>query len=75
MESCLISQRNGVLKPKPLNNPLAFSFLINPDFLLLHIAHFDNSIALPLLVFKTLEFMFFVFFFHALNNMIALFYF
>ena len=42
---------NGVFRPKLLNNPLATFSLINLDFLLLHIAHFDNSILLPLLVF------------------------
>ena len=54
---------NGVLIPKLLNNPFGSWFLINLDFLLPHIAHFDN-IALPLLVLETLEFMFSVFFIH-----------
>ena len=49
---------NGVLTPKLLNSPFAFRVLINLDFLLSHIAHFDNIIALPLLVFETLGFMF-----------------
>ena len=35
---------NGVLRPKLLNIPLAFCFLINPDCLLPHIAHFHNII-------------------------------
>ena len=33
---------NGVLIPSLLNNPFASCFLINFDFLLPHIAHFDN---------------------------------
>ena len=36
----------GVFIPKLLNIPLAFSSLINFDFLLSHIAHFDKSIIL-----------------------------
>ena len=40
----------GVLIPNLLNNPFASWFLINLDFLLPHIAHFDNIIDLPLLV-------------------------
>ena len=53
---------NGVLIPKLLNNPFTSWFLINFDFLLSHIAHFDNI--LPLAVFETLGFMFSVFFLH-----------
>ena len=64
---------NGVLRPKLLNNPFASCLLINLDFLLTHIAHFDNSVVLLLLVFKTIGFMLSVFF-YTLNNMIALFY-
>ena len=37
---------------------------MNLDFLLPHIAHFHNTIVLPLLVFETLGFMFSVFFLH-----------
>ena len=44
---------NGVLIPNLLNNPFASCLLINLDFLLLHIAHFDNIISLPLLVLDT----------------------
>ena len=55
---------NGVLIPKLLNSPFASLFLINLDFLLQHIAHFDNTIVLSLLVFETLEFMFSVSFLH-----------
>ena len=33
----------GVFIPKLLNNPLASHSLINLDFLLPHIAHFDNQ--------------------------------
>ena len=43
--------------------PLASCFLINFDFLLLHITYLDNIIALPLLVFETLGFMLSVFLF------------
>ena len=49
---------NGVLRPKLLNSHFASYFLINLDFLLPHMAHFDNIIVLPLLVFETLGFMF-----------------
>ena len=45
---------NCVLIPKLRNNPFASLFLINLDFLLPHIALFDNIIVLPLLVFETL---------------------
>ena len=44
----------GVLIPRLFNLPLVSCFLINFDFLLSHIAHFDNIIVLPLLVFKNL---------------------
>ena len=64
---------NGVLRAKLHNNPLASCFLINLGFLLPQIAHFDNNIFLVLLVFETLWFMFFVFF-YTLNNVKALFY-
>ena len=49
---------NGVLTPKLLNSPFASWLLINLDFLLLRIAHFDNYIVLPLLVFEIFGFMF-----------------
>ena len=55
---------NGVLIPKLLNNLFASCFLVNFDFLLLHIAQFDNIIVLSLLVFETFVFIFSVFFFH-----------
>ena len=54
----------GVLIPNLLNNPFASCFLINLDFLLPHIAHFDNIIALPLLVLEIFGSMFSVFFLH-----------
>ena len=54
---------NSVLTRKLLNNPFSSGFLINLDFLLPHIAHFDNIIVLPLLVFETLKSMFSVSFF------------
>ena len=47
----------GVLIRKLLNNPFASCSLINFDFLLQHIAHFDHIIVLPLVVFETLGFM------------------
>ena len=56
--------------PKLLNNAFACCSLINFDFLLPHIAHFDKIIVLPLVVFKTFGFMLSVFFLHF---MIALF--
>ena len=59
--------------PELLNNPFACCSLINFDFLLRHIAHFGKIIVLPLVVFETFGFMFSVFFFYTLNNMIALF--
>ena len=55
---------NGVLRLKLLNIPLASCFSINFDFLLPHIAHFDNIIVLSLLVFETLGFIPSVFFLH-----------
>ena len=55
---------NGVLIPNLLNNPFASCLLINLDFLLLHIAHFDNIITLPLLVLETRGFIFLVCFLH-----------
>ena len=51
---------NGVLTPKLLNSPFASWFSINLDFLLPHVAHFDNVIALSLLVLETLGFNYFV---------------
>ena len=62
-----------VLIPRLLNNPFASFSLVNFYFLAPHIAHFDNIIVLPLLVFETLGFMLSVFF-YTLNNKIALFY-
>ena len=55
---------NGVFIPNLLNNPFASCLLINLDFLLPHIAHFDIIISLPLLVLETCGFMFFVYFLH-----------
>ena len=60
---------NGVLVPKLVNGPFASWFLINLNFLLPYIAHFDNIIALPLLVAETFGFMLSVFF-YILKNMI-----
>ena len=54
----------GVLIPNLLNNTFASCFLINLDFLLPHIAHFDNIIILPLLVLETCGFIFSVCFLH-----------
>ena len=53
MESYLM-----VLRPKLLNIPFAFCSFINLDVLVSHIAHFDNNIVLPLLVFETFRFNF-----------------
>ena len=55
---------NGVLIINLLNNPFASCSLINLDLLLLHIAHFDNIIVLPLLILESCEFMFFGYFLH-----------
>ena len=38
---------NGVLSPKLLNNHFPSCSFINLDFLLPHIAHFDDNINLP----------------------------
>ena len=54
---------NGVLIPKLFNSPFASWFLINLDFLLPRIAHFDNIIDLPLLVVEISGSMFSVVFF------------
>ena len=61
-------------RPKLLNIPLASCFLINLDFLLPHIAHFDNIIVLPLLIFETTGLTFSVFVFCTLDNKITLLY-
>ena len=45
------------LIPKLINIPFPSYYLISFDFLPPHIAHFDNSIVLPYLVFETLRFM------------------
>ena len=55
---------HGVLRPKLLNIPPDSCFLINLDFLLPHIAYFDNIIVLPLLVFETPGFILSAFFLH-----------
>ena len=60
---------NGVLIPNLLNSPFPFWFLINLDFLLSHIAQFNDIIAPPLLVLETSGSMFSVFFYN-LNNTI-----
>ena len=65
---------NGVLIPRLFNNPFACCSLINFEFLLQHMAHFDNIIVLPLLVFEIHGFMLSEFFFYTLNNKKALFY-
>ena len=51
------------LKPRLLNISFASCSFINLDFLLSHLAHFDNKIVSPLLVFEIFGFMFSVFFF------------
>ena len=55
---------NRVFRPKLLNTPFPSCSLINHAFLLPHTAHFDNNIALPFLVFKTIELTISVFFLH-----------
>ena len=55
---------NGVSIPNLLKNPFASRRLINLDFLLPHIAHFDNIMTLPLQVLETSISMFSVFFLH-----------
>ena len=55
--------------PKLLSSSFASWYLINLEFLLPHIAHFENIIALPLLVLETSGSTFSVFF-YTLNNMI-----
>ena len=60
---------NGVLRPNLLNNPFASCFLINLDFLLPHIAHFNNSIILPIIVLETCGFSF-LYISYTLNSMI-----
>ena len=55
---------NGVLIPNLLNNPFASYLLINLNFLLPHIAHFDNITNLPLLVLDICRSIFFVCFLH-----------
>ena len=47
-----------------LSNRFASCFLINLDFLLLHITHFDNIIDLPLLVLEIFGSMLSVSFLH-----------
>ena len=54
----------GVFKAKLLNNPIASYFLINLDFLLSLITHFDKSISHSFFVFATLEFLISVFLLH-----------
>ena len=63
-----------VLKPRLVNIPFASCFLINLHFLLPHIAHFENFIVLPLLVFETTGLMFSVYSFYTSNNNMTLFY-
>ena len=62
---------NGVLILNLLNNPFASCLLINLDFLLLHIAHFDNIISLPLLKLVDLCFLYI---FYTLSSMIPFLY-
>ena len=64
---------NGVLKPKLPNNLFTSCFSINFDFILAHIAQFDNIIVLSLLVPKIFG-LCFLYFFCTLNNKITLLY-
>ena len=43
---------NGVLIPKPLNNPFVSCSFTNLDFLISLTAHFDDDIVLPFLVYN-----------------------
>ena len=58
---------NGVLRPILLKKPFASYSFINLNFLLPHIAYFDDNIVLPFLVFNTFESIFSIFF-YTLNN-------
>ena len=49
---------NGALIPNLLNNPFASCLLINLNFLLPHIAHFDDIMNLQVLVLDTCRSMF-----------------
>ena len=55
---------NGVLIPKLLNSLFASWFLVNLDSLLPDIAHFDNTIALPLPLLQVFGSLFSVSFLH-----------
>ena len=55
---------DGILRPKLLNNPFASCSFINFNFLPPHIAHFDDNIVVPFLVFNTYEYIFSVSFLH-----------
>ena len=59
---------NGILRPKLLNIHFDSCSFINFDFLLPHTTHIDDNVVLPLLIFETLGFRFFIFF-CTLNNM------
>ena len=72
-KKAFLSLFKGVLNPKLSNKPFACCVLINFDFLLPHIADFDNIIVLPLLVAETFGSILSVFF-CTLNNKITLFY-
>ena len=61
---------NGALRSKLLNSPFASWSLINLDFFLSYIAHFDNIIALPLLVPEILD-LCFQYLFYTLSNKIS----
>ena len=63
-----------VLRPRLLSNPFASCFLINLDFLVPHIAHFDNIIDPPFLVFEASGLMLSVFFYILDNKMTLLLY-
>ena len=52
-----ILPNNGVLIPYCLNSPLTSCSLVNLEFLLLHTTHFDKSIVLLFLAFRTLWFL------------------
>ena len=52
----------GILRPKLLNISFSSFYLINLDFLLPYVGHFDNIIILPLSIFGTVGFYIFCIF-------------
>ena len=63
---------NDILKLKMTLTPLVSCYIVNHDFLILHTAHFDKNVVLPLLVFETLGYIYSLYLFYNLNNVITL---